>query len=221
MKRLIYTSVIVGTLALTGIASADHDKECKNIHGKVTIVTDEAISVNEKLYKVGDSTRITKGDKKVKLSEIHAGDLVCVDTRGKDDIGREVAAVTVLTAPNPPTREKQYVREKETVRQISHSKNCDHVHGKVTRIEESTVTVNGKPYAIRETTRVLKDGQVVSVKTIKAGDFLCLDADDANVEGKVTTVWVLAPEEAAQFAPREREYIREREEIKEKLPEQK
>jgi hypothetical protein len=211
--------VDAGALALTGFAFADHDKSCKNLHGKVTVVTDEGISVNDKLYKVGDTTRIMKGEKRVKLSELHAGDLVCLDTRGKDDIGGgEVAAVTVL-APPAPTKEKVYVREKETVRRVAHDKNCEHVHGKVTRVESSTVTINGKPYSIRETTKILKDGQMVTMKTIKEGDFLCVDCDEANVDSRVTTVWVLNPEDATQFKPRE--YIREREEIKEKIPEQK
>lgn len=221
MKRLIYTSVVAGAIAFTGLAYADHDKACKNLHGKVTVVTDEGISVNDKLYKVGETTRITKGEKRVKLSDLHAGDLVCVDVRGKDDIGGgEIAAVTVLTPTDAPTRERRYVREKETVRAITHDKNCDHVHGKVTRIDDSIVTVDGKPYAIRETTRILKNGQLVSIKTIKTGDFLCLDTgDEANVDRHVTTVMVLDADEAAKFAPRE--YIREREEIKEKVPEQK
>jgi hypothetical protein len=80
------------------VASADHDKACKNIHGKVTVVTTEGVSVNDKLYAVGRSTRITKGDQTLKLSQVSAGDIVCLDIRGKDDIEGEVAAITVLSA---------------------------------------------------------------------------------------------------------------------------
>jgi hypothetical protein len=71
------------------------------------------------MYKVGKSTLITKGDKVVKLENISAGDLVCLDARGKYDIGGgEVASVAVLTvSDSSPVREKKYIREKETVRQ--------------------------------------------------------------------------------------------------------
>ena len=219
MKTLIYSLLVAGTLGLGGAAYADHDKECKNVHGKVTVITDEGISVNDKLYKVGSTTRITKGDKKVKLTQIAAGDLVCVDVRGKDDLGREVAAVSVLSLKDAPV-DRQYVREKETVRKIGHDKSCNHVHGKVTRIEDSAIMIDGKVYPVRETTKYVKGDQIVTIKTIKTGDFLCLnEGEDGSVERKVTTVMVLDPEDAAQFQPRE--VIREREQIKEKIREQK
>ena len=219
-KTLIYSLLVAGTLGLGGSAYADHDKECKNVHGKVTVVTDEGISVNDKLYKVGSTTRITKGDKKVKLTQITAGDLVCLDVRGKDDIGGgEVAAVSVLSLKDSPV-ERQYVREKETVRKIGHDKTCNHVHGKVTRIEDSAIMIDGKLYPVRETTKYVKGDQIVTIKTIKTGDFLCLNAgENGDVEQRVTTVMVLDPEAAAQFQPRE--VIREREQIREKIREQK
>jgi N-dimethylarginine dimethylaminohydrolase len=197
-----------------GWAQAEHDQGCKNVHGKVTVVTGEGISVNDKLYKVGKSTRITKGDKVVKLSQIAAGDIVCVDIRGKNDIGGgEIAAVSILSATDPvPTRE--YVREKEVVRTVAHDKSCAHLHGRVTRIDDSTLIVEGKPYVCQETTRLLKSGQTIKVETIKAGDFVCLNAgDDNNPEHKVTTVTVLSASEAAPFESRE--IIREREKIRE------
>jgi hypothetical protein len=98
---------------------AEHDKSCKNVHGKVTVVTEDGVTVGDKMYKVGKSTRITKGDKVVKLGNILAGDLVCLDARGKDDIGGgEVASVAVLrVSDSSPVREKEYIREKETVRE--------------------------------------------------------------------------------------------------------
>jgi len=217
---LIYALLVAGTFGFGASAYTDHDKECKNVHGKVAIVTDEGISVNDKLYKVGSTTRITKGDKKVKLTQITTGDLVCVDVRGKDDIGGgEVAAVSVLSLKDSPV-ERQYVREKETVRKVGHDKSCNHVHGRVTRVEDSTIVIDGKLYPVRETTKFVKGDQLVTVKTIKTGDFLCLNAgEDGSVEQKVTTVMVLSPEDAAQFQPRE--VIREREEIREKIREQK
>jgi hypothetical protein len=135
--------------------------------------------------------------------------MVCLDTRGKDDIGgSEVASVAVLTVTDSaPVREKEYVREKETVRQVSHDKNCNHLHGKVTRIEESTLVVDGKPHTYTTTTLITKDGQTAKIETIKAGDFVCLDEKDT----KVTSVVVLKPDDATSFQSREiiREKIRE------------
>ena len=97
---------------------AEHDKSCKNVHGKVTVVTQDGIMVGDKMYNVGRSTRVTKSGKVVKLENISAGDLVCLDARGKDDIGGEVASVAVLmVTDSSPAREKEYIREKETVRQ--------------------------------------------------------------------------------------------------------
>lgn len=214
MKTFISSWVVAGTLAFGALAYADHDKSCKNVHGKVTVITEDGISVNDKMYKVGKTTRITKGEKEVKLSQISSGDIVCVDVRGKDDIGSgEIAAVAVLSPPEP-SKEKEYVREKETVRQLTHDKNCNHVHGKVTRVEKSTLIVDGKPYACREKTRIVKGNETVTIETIKTGDFVCMDAGtDKDEEHKVTTVLLLSPSDAAPFQTRE--IIREREKIRE------
>ena len=84
MKQfIIYSLVIGGFLGSRGLANADHDKACKNVHGKVTVVTDNGITVNDKMYQVGKSTRIMKDDHYVKLDKIAVGDLVCLDPRGK------------------------------------------------------------------------------------------------------------------------------------------
>jgi hypothetical protein len=211
MKKLVIYSLVVGGVFASGLVYAEHDKSCKNIHGKVTVVTEDAVTVGDKLYKVGKSTRITKNDKVVKLENLSAGDLVCLDPRGKDDIGGgEVASVAVLSLNDSrPVREKEYVREKETVRQVSHDKNCNHLHGKVTRVEDSTLIVDGKPYACSTTTRILRDGQTERIETIKAGDFVCVDRADE----RVNSVAVLSPTEATPF--QSREVIREREKIRE------
>ena len=221
MKLIAYSLAVAGMLALVDVASADHDKACKNIHGQVTVVTTEGVSVNDKLYAVGRSTRITKGDQTVKLSQVSAGDIVCLDIRGKDDIEGEVAAITVLSASDsaPIIREKEFVREK-TVRPASHDKTCKHVHGKIVRIDDSTLIVEGKPYACQKTTRIIKGDHAVALETLKAGDFVCLDAtDDEDAEHKITAVTVLSPADASQFESRE--IIREREKIKEKIREDK
>jgi len=206
-KYIVYSLVVAGILVSRGLVYADHDKSCKNVHGKVTVVTED--SMDDKMYKVGKSTRITKGDKVVKLEKIAAGDLVCLDARGKDDIGgNEVAAVTVLTASDPlAVREKESVREKEIVRQISHDKNCKHLHGKVTRIEDSVLFVDDKPYVLRTTTLVRKEGKITKIETLKPGDFVCVDKADEDV----TSVVVLSLSDAAPFQSREtiRETIRE------------
>jgi hypothetical protein len=113
----IYSLVVSGLLGLSGLAQAEHNKDCKNVHGKVTVITANGITVNDKLYKVGESTRITKDDKVVKLEKLAAGDIVCLDTRGNDQLGGEAAAVTVLSAKDPAAvREKDYVREKTVIK---------------------------------------------------------------------------------------------------------
>src|SRR5687768_5684779 len=202
MKKFITYSLVVGGILISrGLVQAEHDKACKNVHGKVTVVTEDSVTVGDKLYKVGKSTRMTKDDKVVKLENISSGDMVCLDARGKDDVGGgEVASVAVLTVTDStPGREKEYVREKETVRQVLHDKNCNHVHGKVTRIEESTLVVDGKPYSSTTTTRITKEGQTERIETIKTGDFVCLD----NANEKLTSVVVLSPTDATPFQSRE------------------
>jgi hypothetical protein len=223
MKRFIISSLVAaGVTSFAGLASAEHDKSCKHTHGKVTVVTEEGIAVDDsKLFKVGNSTRIMKGERRTKLSQLTAGDMVCVDTRGKDDVdGGEVAAVTVLTLASPaPAQERQYVREKEVVRQSVHDKSCKHVHGKVTQIKDSVVMVDGKPYVVRETTRYTKGDQRMTFEKIKAGDFICLNHGDADDEDrKVTSIAVLEPSEASAFQPRV--IIREQEKVKEKIREE-
>ena len=208
---IIYSLALAGLIAFGVPARADHDKNCKNIHGKVTVITENGLTVNDKLYKVGDTTRITKDDKVVKLENISPGDIVCLDTRGEGDIGgAQVAAVTVLNAKEPgAVREKEYVREKETIRQASHDQACTHLHGKVTRIDDSTIVVEGRPHAYSTATLITKDGQTTKIETLKSGDFICLDEKD----GKVASVMVLSPTDAAPF--QSREVIREREKIRE------
>jgi hypothetical protein len=115
MKQfIIYSLAIGGMLASQGLANAEHDKACKGVHGKVTVVTEEGVTVNDKMYKVGKSTRIVKGEQVVKLEKVAAGDLVCLDTRGSDDVavGGEVAGLTVMDAKDPAAVEKEVVREK-------------------------------------------------------------------------------------------------------------
>lgn len=116
MKQFIIHSLVIGGLLISrSLANADHDKDCKNVHGKVTVITTDGITVNDKMYKVGKSTRITKDDKVVKLEKITAGDIVCLDARGKNDLdtGSEITAVTVLDAKDPAAiKEKEVVREK-------------------------------------------------------------------------------------------------------------
>src|SRR5687767_2734431 len=104
MKQfIIYSLAIAGLAASRGVANAEHDKTCKGVHGKVTVVTEDGVTVNDKMYKVGKSTRVVKGEQTVKLEKIAAGDLVCLDTRGSDDVavGGEVAALTVMDAKAP------------------------------------------------------------------------------------------------------------------------
>jgi hypothetical protein len=211
MKRFMaYSLVVVGIFVSRGFVYAEHDKSCKNVHGKVTVIAEDGITVGDKMYKVGKTTRISKDDKAVKLENISVGDMVCLDPRGQDDIGGgEVASVAVLSIndPVPAFRETEYVRETQTVGRVSHDKNCNHIHGKVTSIDDSTIVVEGKSYPCSAATLITKDGRTTKIETIKAGDFVCVDKPNE----KVASVVVLSPSDAAPFQSREviREKIRE------------
>jgi hypothetical protein len=115
MKTLLCTVVTVYVLAIGGVAQAEHMKNCKNIHGKVTVVTDDSVTLNDKLYKVGDSTRIIRDGEKVNVSQIKAGDIVCLDARGKHDIDSQIAAITVLNAEEGAEVVKE--KSKETTKE--------------------------------------------------------------------------------------------------------
>src|SRR5262245_33538918 len=112
MKTLIYTATLIGVLAFAGAARAGHDRNCKFVHGQVTVITPGAVTVDGHLYKTGDTTHVFKNGE-AKATDIQVGDIVCVDTRGKDDVEAEVAAITVLS----PEEGKYYHKEKETVRE--------------------------------------------------------------------------------------------------------
>src|SRR5438270_12078283 len=103
MKRFIaYSLIVVGIFVSRCLVYAGHDKSCKNVHGKVTVIAEHGITVGDKMYKVGKSTRITKDDKPVKLENISVGDILCLDPRGKDDIGGgEVASDEVISFNDP------------------------------------------------------------------------------------------------------------------------
>lgn len=124
MKQII-VALVVGGITAGQAAYGEHDKACKNVHGKVTVVTDSGVTVNDQFYKVGASTQIVKGTEIVKLDKVSAGDVVCLDPRGKDDIATrgEVASVTVLGAKDPsgpPDKEvvrEKVIREKEKIRE--------------------------------------------------------------------------------------------------------
>src|ERR1051325_1294879 len=199
MKRFItHLLVIVGILVSRNFVYADHDKSCKNVHGKVTAITEDGVIVGDKLYKVGKTTRITRGDRVIKLDNLSTGDLVCVDTRGKDDIGSgEVAGLTVLV---PTETVRETTRETTTILQpTSRDQGPNRIYGKVTRVGDSTIVVEGQPHTTTTTTVVTKDGRTTKIETVKPGDFVRLDEKDA----KVTSVVVLSPAEAAPFQSRE------------------
>lgn len=223
MKNLIWTLPMLGALVLSGAAYADHDKDCKNIHGRVTVVSDDSIAVNDKSYKVGSNTRLTKGEKPVILSSIKVGDVVCLDPRGQHDLAPgtpgEIAAVTVLSVSDTP-RERQFVREKETIKETVHDKNCKHLHGKVSRVTSHTFTVDGKVVEYAETTRITKNGQPMTLKDLKSDDFVCVDlAREADSARAATTVVILTPSDAEAFG--DKTFVREKEKIREEIREEK
>jgi hypothetical protein len=118
MKRIfLYSVAAAAMVAAAGITAAEHNKDCKGVHGKATAVTEQGVVVNDKLFKVGETTRVTKGDQVVKLQKVTPGDIVCLDTRGRDDLqaSGEVASLTVLSPDANVTREKEVVREKEKI----------------------------------------------------------------------------------------------------------
>ena len=123
MKSLFVSTLVAGAMfASTGVLRAEHKADCKGVHGKITALTEEGVTVNDKFYKIGKTTRITKDEKVVKFGKLSAGDIVCLDTRGKDDVATsgEVAAVSVLSSKDATSyREKEVVREKERISEPS------------------------------------------------------------------------------------------------------
>jgi hypothetical protein len=121
--KILCTLTAIAALGVAG-AYAGHDRACTHSHGKVTVVTPTTITVDDQqLYKVGDTTRVKKGDEVVKAKDIKVGDIVCLDTRGKNDMGKEIAGVTVLsTADAEIVRDKQLIRETEKVKETEKEK---------------------------------------------------------------------------------------------------
>lgn len=210
---MIYALALAGICAASS-AYAGHDADCKKPHGKVSVVTSEMISVDDKPYKVGKSTHVYKGDVRAKITDIKVGDTVCLDDRGKDDVGGgEIAAVAIIapaTTPAVAVKEQTIVREKTSF----HDKNCPHTHARVGQVNETTLIVNGEPIAIGEHLIVRKGDQVVKVQTLKAGDIVCLhDENKVGVKEKITTVMVLDPSES-YLVPESKTIERERIELR-------
>jgi hypothetical protein len=111
MKTLLRTLALAGALTCAGAAFSENeiDKDC-GAHGKVTVLTKDSITVDDQLFKVGDSTHVWKNGREMKLKDLKVGDFVCVDTRGKDDLDGQIAGVKILS----PTESKHY-REKDVV----------------------------------------------------------------------------------------------------------
>jgi hypothetical protein len=117
MKKLLFVLTAVGVLTFSGIARAEHDKNCKHVHGKVSVISDGVMSLDDKTdksYKVGDTTRVTKDGEKVKATQIKVGDIVCVDKRGNSDADGEVAAVAILSTDEGDAVIKKKETTKET-----------------------------------------------------------------------------------------------------------
>jgi hypothetical protein len=222
MKTSLSTLLIAGALVLRGIAYADHDEDCQNVHGKVTVVSEGTIAVNDKPYTVGKSTRITKGDKPIKLKDVKAGDIVCVDARGQGDIGNgEIAGLVVLNPSKAPPK-REVIKEKEIIKEAVHDEKCGHAHGRVTRVTDHAILLSGdgKTFVCGESTRISKGGKTVTVRTLKPGDFVCLETKASDIEGsdpELASVVVLAPADAT--AIEQREIIKEK--VTEKIQEKK
>jgi hypothetical protein len=213
MNPLLCTLTTVGALLTAGVAYADHDETCKNIHGRVTVVTADSVTVDDQYFKVGKTTRVTKGGELLRAKDVKTGDIVCVDIRGKDDLDGEIAGLVVLNSNDRvPVRQREIIREKVSY----HDKNCPHKHARVTRVNGQTLIIDNKPIEIRETVRVTKGDKIVTVREIKDGDYVCLhNAGKPGYEETVTTVMVLEPSDVKVLFP-ESEVI-ERETIREKI----
>ncbi len=119
MKSLINILTVVGTLALTGSLRAEKEMDTKFISGKVVVVTDGSVTVDDHLYRVGEHTRVTKNGMPATFKDLKAGDVVTIDTRGKDSIDPEVAAIKILSpdeAPGTVVKEKDTVIQKERIK---------------------------------------------------------------------------------------------------------
>ncbi len=213
MKTTIYTLILAGLMSAT-VARADHDADCKKPHGKVSVVTAEMISVDDKPYKVGKTTRVLKGGVQAKISDVKVGDTVCLDDRGKGDIGSgEIAGIAILSTSKTPTvavKEQTIVREKVSF----HDKDCPHKHARVSQVNETTLVVNGQPIAVGENLIVRRGDEIVKVQTLKSGDIVCLhDEAKVGVKEKITTVMVLDPSESF-LVPESKTIERERIEIR-------
>jgi len=120
-------------LTVSNIARAEHDKTCKNVHGKVSVISDGVMSLDDKTdktYKVGDTTRVTKNGEKVKVSQIKVGDIVCIDKRGNSDADGQVAAVAILSTDEGDAVIKKKETTKETEKTTEKTKEKEEKEGK-------------------------------------------------------------------------------------------
>jgi len=115
LKRFIaYSLVVAGIFVSRVFVYAEHDKSCKNVHGKVTVIAEDASRWAINCTKWARVHGVSKGDAVVKLEDFR-GDIGLPGRGGKDDI----AAVKWLRSPCSASMtrcqwsETEYVRETE------------------------------------------------------------------------------------------------------------
>ena len=98
MKRtLVIITLTCAAFGLGPVAGyADHDKNCKAIHGTVSAKTDNSITVNGKAYTLDTGATVMKDDKTVALSSINVGDKVCLEMPAKGTDANHVSKLVVL-----------------------------------------------------------------------------------------------------------------------------
>lgn len=74
-----------------------------------------------------------------------------------------------------------------------HSINCRNVHGKITAVTPTTITIGEKSYKLGKNTRAYMDSTKIKTSDLKVGNFVCIDDNskkDAD-DGEIASVTVL------------------------------
>ena len=114
MKKLLLIATLACAAFTFGpvVALADHDKDCKGVHGKVTKKSDTTITVDDKSYAMTAASKITKDGKAVELTKVKIGESVCLNTKEAADGSQQVASLLVLDKADADSTGKARVRGK-------------------------------------------------------------------------------------------------------------
>ncbi|MCD6049426.1 MAG: hypothetical protein K0Q55_829 [Verrucomicrobia bacterium] len=75
----------------------------------------------------------------------------------------------------------------------SHSVNCKNVHGKITAVTSTTVTIGEKSFKLGKNTRAYQDSTKIKTSDLKVGNFVCINDDSKKnaADGEIASVTVL------------------------------